>query len=63
MWGEGLQPVWPFQTVQWIVKQLPYATHITRLFKGYMTKTKLVRDPRDRKEWENILGWRTLTKG
>jgi hypothetical protein len=27
-----------------------------------MTKTKLVRNPRDRKEWENILGWRTLTK-
>jgi hypothetical protein len=26
-----------------------------------MTKTKLVRNPRDRKEWENILGWRTLT--
>jgi hypothetical protein len=44
------------------LKPLPYATHITRLFKGYMTKTKLVRNPRDRKEWENILGWRTLTK-
>jgi hypothetical protein len=26
-----------------------------------MTKTKLVRNPRDRKEWENILGWLTLT--
>jgi hypothetical protein len=44
------------------LKPLPYATHITRLVKGYMTKTKLVRNPRDRKEWENILGWRTLTK-
>jgi hypothetical protein len=44
------------------LKPLPYATHITRLFKGYMTKTKLVRNPRDRKEWENILGWRALTK-
>jgi hypothetical protein len=44
------------------LKPLPYTTHITRLFKGYMTKTKLVRNPRDRKEWENILGWRTLTK-
>ena len=44
------------------LKPLPYATHITRLFKGYVTKTKLVRNPRDRKEWENILGWRTLTK-
>jgi hypothetical protein len=44
------------------LKPLPYATHITRLFKGYMTKTKLVRNPRDRREWENILGWRTLTK-
>jgi hypothetical protein len=44
------------------LKPLPYATHITRLFKGYMTKTKLVRNPRDRKEWENILGWRTSTK-
>jgi hypothetical protein len=44
------------------LKPLPYATHITRLFKGYMTKTKLVRNPRDRNEWENILGWRTLTK-
>jgi hypothetical protein len=44
------------------LKPLPYATHITRLLKGYMTKTKLVRNPRDRKEWENILGWRTLTK-
>jgi hypothetical protein len=44
------------------LKPLPYATHMTRLFKGYMTKTKLVRNPRDRKEWENILGWRTLTK-
>jgi hypothetical protein len=39
------------------LKPLPYATHITRLFKGYMTKTKLVRNPRDRREWENILGW------
>jgi hypothetical protein len=27
-----------------------------------MTKTELVRNPRDRKEWENILGWRTSTK-
>jgi hypothetical protein len=44
------------------LKPLPYATHITKLFKGYMTRTKLVRNPRDRKEWENILGWRTLTK-
>jgi hypothetical protein len=44
------------------LKPLPYATHITRLFKGYMTKTKLVRKPRDRREWENILGWRTSTK-
>jgi hypothetical protein len=44
------------------LKPLPYATHITRLVKGYMTKTKLVRNPRDGKEWENILGWRTLTK-
>jgi hypothetical protein len=26
-----------------------------------MTKTKLVRNPRDRREWENILGWLTLT--
>jgi hypothetical protein len=43
------------------LKPLPYATHITRLFKGYMTKTKLVRKPRDRREWENILGWLTLT--
>jgi hypothetical protein len=43
------------------LKPLPYATHITRLFKGYMTKTKLVRNPRDRREWENILGWLTLT--
>jgi hypothetical protein len=39
------------------LKPLPYATHITRLVKGYMTKTKLVRNPRDRREWENILGW------
>jgi hypothetical protein len=44
------------------LKPLPYATHITRLVKGYMTKTKLVRNPRDRNEWEKILGWRTLTK-
>jgi hypothetical protein len=44
------------------LKPLPYATHTTRLLKGYMTKTKLVRNPRDRKEWENILGWRALTK-
>jgi hypothetical protein len=44
------------------LKPLPYATHITRLFKGYMTKTKLVRNPRDRKEWESILGWRPLSK-
>jgi hypothetical protein len=44
------------------LKPLPYATHITRLFKGYMTKTKLVRNPRDRTEWENMLGWRTSTK-
>jgi hypothetical protein len=44
------------------LKPLPYATHITRLFKGYMTKTKLVRNPRDRNEWGNILGWRALTK-
>jgi hypothetical protein len=44
------------------LKPLPYATHITRLVKGYMVKTKLVRNPRDRREWENILGWRTLTK-
>jgi hypothetical protein len=43
------------------LKPLPYATHITRLFEGYMTKTKLVRKPRDRREWENILGWLTLT--
>ena len=43
------------------LKPLPYATHITRLVKGYMTKTKLVRKPRDRREWENILGWLTLT--
>jgi hypothetical protein len=44
------------------LKPLPYATHITRLFKGYMTKTKLVRNPRDRKEWENILGWGIIFK-
>jgi hypothetical protein len=43
------------------LKPLPYATHITRLVKGYMVKTKLVRNPRDRREWENILGWLTLT--
>ena len=39
----------------------PYAIHITRLVKGYMVKTKLVKKPRERIEWENILGWRTLT--
>jgi hypothetical protein len=44
------------------LKPLPYATQITRLFKGYMTKTKLVRNPRDRREWENILGWGTISK-
>jgi hypothetical protein len=44
------------------LKPLPYATQITRLVKGYMVKTKLVRNPRDRKEWENILGCRALTK-
>jgi hypothetical protein len=27
-----------------------------------MTKTKLVRNPRDRREWENILGWGTIPK-
>ncbi len=43
------------------LKPRPYAIHITRLVKGYMVKTKLVKKPRERIEWENILGWRTLT--
>ena len=43
------------------LKPRPYAIQITRLVKGYMVKTKLVKKPRELKEWENILGWRTLT--
>ncbi len=43
------------------LKPKPYATEITRLGKGYMVKTELVKKPRERREWENILGWRTLT--
>ena len=39
----------------------PYAIQITRLVKGYMVKAKLVKKPTERMEWENILGWRTLT--
>jgi len=59
---ESLEKLKTLGIISQNLKPLPYATHITRLFKGYVTKTKLVRNPRDRKEWENILGWRTLTK-
>jgi len=43
------------------LKPRPYAIQITRLVKGYMVRTGLVKKPREYKEWENILGWRTLT--
>jgi hypothetical protein len=62
MLRESLETLKTLGIISENLKPLPYATHITRLFKGYMTKTKLVRNPRDRREWENILGWRTLTK-
>jgi len=61
--GESLETLKNLGIISKNLKPLPYATHITRLVKGYMVKTKLVRNPRNRKEWENILGWRTLTKG
>ncbi len=43
------------------LKPRPYAIQTTRLVKGYTVKTGLVKKPRELKEWENILGWRTLT--
>ncbi len=43
------------------LKPKPYAIQITRLVKGYMSKTGLIKKPSKKKEWENILGWRTLT--
>ena len=43
------------------LKPRPYAVNITRLVRGYMAKTGLVKKPRERREWENMLGWGTLT--
>jgi len=62
MLGKSIETLKTLGIISENLKPLPYAIQITRLVKGYMTKTKLVRNPRDRREWENILGWGTISK-